>query len=280
MPMLLTGGTGRVGSRLIGRLLADGDPTRVLVRDPDSAKRLKDRGLDVVEGDIRDPAVVSRAVDGVDRVVHLAAAFRGVPEEEVVAVNQEAAIRLARNAAAAGVQRFVYVSTGLVYGPGHGHPAREDDALRAPRPYPRTKATAEQALREVDSTSSIGLSILRLGFVYGEGDPHLAESLRWASTAALHQRLHLVHHADVGQAILKALRSEGVAGHAINVADDAPVSVLELYQLNGLVPDDERPTNSNDDPWDGLLDTRKARRVLGVRPIYPSVYTARDAGAL
>jgi nucleoside-diphosphate-sugar epimerase len=126
----------------------------------------------------------------------------------------------------------------------------------------------------------LGLRIVRLAFVYGEGDPHLAESLRWARDWPAHQRLQLVHHADVGQALLLALRAGGVDGRVYNAADDAPVSAVELYALNHEQPPPDAGARPLDDPWAGIVDTTRIRRELGFRPIYPSVWTARDAGAL
>jgi nucleoside-diphosphate-sugar epimerase len=282
MRTLVTGATGRIGSRFVPRLLEQDGEVVVLVRDEARGEPLRRRGAEVVTGDLRDAAGRRRAVDGVDAVVHLAASFRGVPDEEAVAVNRTATVALARDAVDAGVGRFVLASTNLVYGPGRGRPAREDDPPRPPEAaYPASKAAAEEALRELHRTHGLGLRVARLAFVYGEGDPHLAESLMWARRWPAHKRLHLVHHADVAQGLLRALRAPGVDGGTWNLADDAPVTAVELHRLNHEKPADglaEQPPD--DDPWEGIVDTTRARAELGFRPIYPSVYTARDAGAL
>jgi len=115
--------------------------------------------------------------------------------------------------------------------------------------------------------------------VRGEGDPHLAESLWWAREWPLHKRLHLVHHAGVGQALLRAVQANGVDGQIFNVADDAPVTALELLNLNREPIPEEAASRALDDPWAGIADTAKIRRELGFRPIYPTVYTAIVAGA-
>jgi nucleoside-diphosphate-sugar epimerase len=277
---LITGGTGRVGSRFVPRLLEQGVPVRVLARDEQRAEPLRERGAEVLLGDLRDGDALERAAEGVDAIVHLGASFRGVEDEEAVAVNQNAAIELARSALAAGVGRFVLASTNLVYGPGRGRPAHEDDSPNPPHTYPATKVAAEDALREIHREQGLGLRIVRLAFVYGEGDPHLRESLMWARDWAAHKRLHLVHHADVAQALIGALRADGLDGETFNAADDAPVTALEVLQLNSEpIPDGfaDRPL---EDPWEGIVETSKIRRELGFRPIYPSVYAARDAGAL
>jgi nucleoside-diphosphate-sugar epimerase len=77
-----------------------------------------------------------------------------------------------------------------------------------------------------------------------------------------------------------ALVTVGVDGGTWNLADDAPVTAVELHQLNHEPPADPAGEPADDDPWEGIVDTTRARAELGFRPIYPSVYTARDAGAL
>ncbi|MQA86768.1 MAG: NAD-dependent epimerase/dehydratase family protein [Streptosporangiales bacterium] len=285
MTTLVTGVTGRVGSRFVPRLLDRGEEVRVLVRNADRAAHLSRRGADVVDGDLRDTDTLKRITEGVDAVVHLAVVLtaftRGATDEEAVAVNQTAAVQLAQASLRAGVARFVFASTNLVYGPGRGRPVREDDELRpAEHVYPRSKAAAEEALRELQRTDGLGLRTVRLAFVYGEGDPHLAESLRWAEGWPAHQRLHMIHHADAGQALIRALRAEGVDGRTYNAADDAPVTAVELFDLNDEPVPEGATTRPLDDPWEGIVDTGRVRAELGFRPIYPTVYTAKEAGAL
>jgi nucleoside-diphosphate-sugar epimerase len=139
------------------------------------------------------------------------------------------------------------------------------------------RVSDEEALR---GRPALEVRVVRLAFVYGEGDPHLAESLMWARGWPAHKRLHLVHHADVGQALLRALHADGVDGATFNVADDAPVSAYELMRLNGEPVAADAATRPLDDPWEGIVETERARRVLGFRPIHPTVYAARAAGAL
>lgn len=280
MTILVTGATGRVGSRFVPRLLRQAEPVRILARDPVRAESLGRLGAEVVIGDLRETSTLDDALKGVDAVVHLGAAFRGVSDEEAVMINHTVTVELAESALRAGVTRFVYASTTLVYGSGHDRPALETDEPAPPgRAYPTSKAAAEKALLRLHRAEGLPLRIARLAFVYGEGDPHLAESLLWARDWPLHKRLHLVHHADVGQALLRAVRANGVDGEIFNVADDAPVTALELLNLNGEPISEEAASRRLDDPWEGIADTSKIRRELGFRPVYPTVYTAKDAGA-
>ncbi len=278
MTILVTGATGRVGSRFVPRLLQQGEAVRVLARDPARAGSL---GAEVATGDLRDPSTYEHALKGADTVVHLAAAFRGVSDEEANQVNDTATVELAEAALRAGVGRFVYTSTTLVYGHGRGRPALETDEPAPPdRAYPAGKAIAERALLRLHGEAGLPLRVLRLGFVYGEGDPHLAESVMWARRWPLHQRMDLVHHADVGQALLRAVHANGVDGEIYNVVDDAPVTAHELLKINGEPVAEDAAGRTLDDPWEGIVDGCKIRRELGFRPIYPTLATARDAGAL
>jgi nucleoside-diphosphate-sugar epimerase len=280
MRTLVTGATGRIGSRLVPWLLDQDGDVAILARDPGKAAPLSDDGAQVVIGDVNDDEVIRRAVEGVQAVVHLAAAFRGVSGEETATVTRDATVRLAEAALDAGVERFVFASTNLVYGAGRGRPAREDDPPAPSGTYPESKAAAEAELSRLHDHEGLGLRTLRLAFVYGEGDPHLEESLMWAREWPLHKRLHLVHHADVRQALLRALLEDGVDGETFNVADDAPVTAHELLELNREPAQADAADRALDDPWEGIVDTAKSRTRLGLRPLYPSVYTARDAGVL
>ncbi|WP_239717388.1 NAD(P)-dependent oxidoreductase [Paenibacillus sp. 19GGS1-52] len=146
-------------------------------------------------------------------------------------------------------------------------------------PYPQSKVEAEEALLQLHREQGLGLRIVRLPFVYGDGDPHIAEFMPFASKWHPAKRMHMAHHADVSQALLLAASTPGIDGRIYNVGDDAPISVAELLQLNNS--DSEISSEEQDfDPWDMVVDTTRIRNELNYRPIFPSFYTARDAGAL
>jgi nucleoside-diphosphate-sugar epimerase len=282
MNIFVTGATGKVGSRFVPRLLQRGHNVSVLLRNREKAGMLDQQGVTVIEGDLLQPESFAYALRGKDVVVHLAAQFRGVDEETARKSNIDASILLAEAALKADVPRFVFASTNLVYGSGNtSGPSRENDPLQPAFLYPQTKKIAEEALIQLHREKGLGLRIVRLAFVYGANDPHITEYMPMMSKWQPAKRLHMIHHADVSQALLLAASTPGIDGRIYNVADDAPITKVELFQLHHQsdrleVDAEQQPFN----PWDMIVDTTRIRDELNFRPIYPSFYTARDAGAL
>ena len=278
MKILVTGATGKVGSRFVPRLLQLGHSVSILIRDDKKAESLKNLGAEVVIGDLSQPSSLPNAVENKDAVVHLAAFFRGATDQQAKEVNLDGTVAIANAAIKAKVKRFVFASTGRIYGQGHDRPASEIDPVQPIGAYPVTKLSAEKTLEELCAQQKMELSIFRLAFVYGERDPHISEVFPHLSQWHPAKRLHMVHHADVGQALLRGLAGN-VTG-VFNVADDAPITMGELrrlyHQNDPADSDDSKLAN----PWEGILSTLKIRECLGFRPIYPSFYSARDAGVL
>jgi len=150
MKILITGATGKVGSRLGKRLTQRGDHVRALVRDPARAADLREAGIELIEGDLLRADSLAAAVHGVDAVVHCAAFFRGATPEQAHAVNDLGTQHLAKAARAASVRRFIFTSTGLVYGPNGGRPAGEDDRCAPVDGYPASKLAAERFLLAIE----------------------------------------------------------------------------------------------------------------------------------
>jgi len=139
---LVTGGSGFLGVHLLRRLNERGIAARSLDLEP-----LEDgfAGVESVMGDVRDEGLVRRALEGVDVLIHAAAALPSGGNLE--AVNASATAQLARLAREAGVRRSVFVSSGVVYGilPP---PVSETATPRPCEPYGRSKLAAERAWLE------------------------------------------------------------------------------------------------------------------------------------
>lgn len=280
MKLFVTGATGKVGSRFVPRMLQRGHHVKILVRDLGSAEWLHQLGAELIEGDLLKPDPYIGGLRGTDAVIHLAARFRGADQNTTRTANVDGTIALAHAVLDAGVPRFVFSSTNNVYGSGgHSRPNQEDDELRPGFTYPETKVEAESALSKLHREEGLGLRIVRFPFIYGEGDPHIAEILPFLCKWNPAKRIHMAHHADISQALMLAATTPGIDGRIYNVADDAPISVAELLQLHHSAAAPEA-LQTDYDPWDMVVDTTRIREELNYRPLYPSFYSARDAGAL
>jgi len=180
--VLVTGATGFTGGHLVRSLRSRGAGVRALVRDGSRAQDLGVAGIELVTGDLRDRAALTRAVAGVDIVYHIAAIYRsaGVSPDTYRAVNAVAVRALIESAAAAGVRRVVHCSTVGVHGDVEHPPANEDAPLRPGDVYQRTKLEGEQLAREAAARLGIEVTIARPTGIYGPGDRRLLKLFRAA----------------------------------------------------------------------------------------------------
>jgi nucleoside-diphosphate-sugar epimerase len=269
--LLLTGATGLVGSRLLPRLAEAGFDCRALVRgDVASAP-----GTTAVRGDLTDPDSLRPAVEGVDAVVHLGAVFRTDDEDAIWRINRDGTRNLiAAVEAHAPDARFVMASTSNVYNADATRPSRETDECDPTAAYPASKVAAEQLLR----SSRLTWTILRLPFVYGDGDGHLASMPTLAGRFGLHpaHTYSVAHHRDIMTAVGLAL-SGAMDRQIVNIADDAPVTVYEMAQHAGDPIEGSAEPLAN--PWSGRMDGSLARE-LGFAPTVPTIHAAAREGLL
>ena len=141
--VLITGGAGFLGINLIRYLAARGCEPVSLDLAEFSYPDMKDR-IEVIRGDIRDKAVVDRAMRGVEYVVHGAAALPLYSEEDIYTTDVVGTQNILMAAERHGVKRVVHVSSTAVYGIPDHHPLVEDDRLEGVGPYGRAKIAAEE----------------------------------------------------------------------------------------------------------------------------------------
>jgi nucleoside-diphosphate-sugar epimerase len=269
--VLLTGGSGLVGSRLLPRLVADGHDVRALLRRDQT---LPD-GATAVRGDLDDAASLSAAVEGVDAVVHLAALFRTDDESAIWRANLDGTRNLVEAVRThAPEARFVMASTGNVYDHDQPRPALESDPCHPTAAYPASKVAAEALLQE----SGLTWSVLRLPFVYGDGDGHLQAMPSLVGRFGLHpaHTYSVAHHRDVAVAVGMAL-SGALDGRIANLTDDAAVTVYEMARIAG--DPIEGSTEPLANPWSGRMDSSFLRS-LGFRPTVPTIWGAAADGIL
>ena len=143
MRVLVTGGSGFLGINLVRYLLARGYDVRSLDREPfdypDCAAR-----VDAITGDIRDRAVVDRAMQGVQLVVHSAAALPLYSTADIMSTDVDGTRNILESALAASVDRVVHISSTAVYGVPDHHPLYEHDPMVGVGPYGEAKILAER----------------------------------------------------------------------------------------------------------------------------------------
>lgn len=175
--ILVTGGTGFLGSALVRALVARGDAVRVLVRPSSDLARLAGLEVETITGDVTQPETLPPAVDGVDTIYHLAGMLGqfGVSERAYHRLHVEGTCALLRACAGLPLKRFVHCSSPGMLGAVHrGDPPRDESAPHRPTSaYERSKSAAEKAALPLAAELGIPLVIARPEFVYGPGDRHV-----------------------------------------------------------------------------------------------------------
>jgi nucleoside-diphosphate-sugar epimerase len=231
MRVLVTGGTGFIGSHLVDRLLRDGHCVRCLVRPESDRRWLTGKPVELVEWDrADDPAAARRAVGDAELVFHVLGTLVAPNLEAFRRVNVEP-VRLFLEACreAGGVRRFLLVGSHGAAGPNEGPGTRknEKDLCHPVSDYGRSKLEAEQVAGEY--RGRVPYTIVRLSAVYGPRDSHFLKLFRSA-----YRRGVLPQVGRQPKAISLAYVHDAVAG--ICQAATAERSLYETYFLSAAEP--------------------------------------------
>jgi len=145
--VLITGGSGFLGINMIRKLLEEGI-TDITSLDKEPFDYPEKDKIKAVIGDIRDKAVVEKCMEGIDWVIHTAAALPLYTKEEIMTTDVDGTRNLLEAAHKAGVERFVHISSTAVYGIPDHHPLVETDKLDGVGPYGESKVKAEAMCQE------------------------------------------------------------------------------------------------------------------------------------
>lgn len=228
--ILVTGGTGFVGPKIVHALRAAERPVRCLVRDPDRAKDLAAWGGELVQGDVTDPESVRRALEGCDVVVHLVAIIQGKPEdfERVMTQGTRDVVEVAK---AAGVRRFVLMSA-----------LGTSEETKDLAPYFHSKWEMEQTVKG----SGLEHVIFRPSFVFGKDGGALKTFMRVVRLSPV------IPVFGRGAQRIQPIWVEDVAAY-YEAAIDRPEAANRTFELGG--PDIVT--------WEELYD--RIKRILGKR---------------
>ncbi len=232
--VLVTGGHGFVGTHLVDALLACGDRVRCLSRRAARSESLRGKDVEIVPGDVRDPAAADRAVAGMDEVYHLAALTRSLTPREMREVNVGGTARLLRAAIRHGLSgRFVLCSSLAAVGPSKdGRPRDEESPFEPVTWYGESKAAAERLVRA--ASESLPTTIARPPTVYGPRERDLLALFRAASRGIAPRMepsprsLTVIYAEDLAEGLLAVARSPATRGGTYFLTHDESLSPERL----------------------------------------------------
>ncbi len=219
--ILVTGGTGFVGPKVVHALRAEGRDVRCLVRRPERAGTLKAWGCELAKGDVTDPESLRRATAGCDAVVHLVSIITG-PRSEFERVMAKGTRDLLAAAHQAGVRRFVLMSA-------LGVTAESKQLV----PYYWAKWEMEQAVKD----SGLEHVIFRPSFVFGRDGgvlPMFVRQVRWSPVVPVvgdgERRLQPIWVDDLAAHFVRALDLEHAATMTFELGGPEQLTWNALYE--------------------------------------------------
>jgi uncharacterized protein YbjT (DUF2867 family) len=217
-PVLVVGGTGMLGGQVATELLSRGKRVRALVRSTSDATRLQRAGVEIVRGDMMDPASLLQAMDGADAVITTAAGYTRHSKGDTDDIDTIGNRNLADAASRSGVRRFVLTSIVTC-----------DQTPQIPHFW--HKKLAEDRLEEL----GVPFVSLRPGAFLDlitrmAGDPFARRRLMWFGSPTI--PLSFVLTQDLAGYLADAVDAPGVDGQRIDIGWDRPVSMQEIAQIS------------------------------------------------
>lgn len=237
--MALTGATGFLGGFLVDALLARGARVVAVVRNPDKAQPLSERGATLRVARLEDEPALRAAFSGADAVISNAAMISFTQPRETRRTNVEGTRNVFEALAAAGVSRAINISSASAYRPSLRN-QRETAKLRAGRPallsaYGESKAAADQLAQGLCERHGITLTTFRPCGITGPNDPLLRSALQRfmrlkIAPFPVFTQIGVVHAADVAEAVCSALAQPAVSAGKVYNLQGNTVSLWELAE--------------------------------------------------
>jgi nucleoside-diphosphate-sugar epimerase len=237
---LITGATGFLGGHLAEAAVARGHQVRTIARAGSDTAFLERLGVTIERGDLTDAAVVARATDGVDVVVHCAAKVGDWgPVEDYRAVNVEGLRCVLDACRHKPLQRFVHISTLGVYAARHHYGTDETEPLPEYHidGYTQTKVEAERLALTYHRDFQVPVVVLRPGFIYGPRDrtvlPRLIDTLRHRKLRYLgrgRRAMNTIYVGNLVDAVFLAVEKPQAVGNIYNLTDGQFVSKKQFIE--------------------------------------------------
>lgn len=242
--VLVTGANGFVGQAVSRHLAARGVTVRAALRSASSGPDSSAWRERSIVGDLTPDTEWTAAVDSVDAVLHLAARVHVMDDRDADPLaafrrtNVDATLQLARAAAAAGVRRFVFVSSIKVNGEETtGRPFSELDPPAPLDPYGKSKLEAECALRELSRGTGLEVVVVRPPLVYGPNvKGNFLRMIQWIDRkiplplGSAHNLRSLVGVENLSSALAACLLRAEAAGQTFLVSDTQDLSTVQLLR--------------------------------------------------
>jgi len=235
--VLVTGGTGFIGSHLTELLLKQGHPVACLVRDLKNLRWLTGLDVEPIVGDCTLPETLDRAVEGASIVIHAAGLTKAKWSRRYYAVNHIGTRNILEACARRQppIEKFILVSSLAAAGPSlDGNPVRDNDPPRPVSDYGQSKLLAEQ--ETLAYKDRFPVTILRPTAVYGPRDRDMFEVFLWAKRGFLaeimggQRFLQFCYVGDVVDALSLAVQKQTQSGSIYCTAEEQPYSWSEFRQ--------------------------------------------------
>jgi nucleoside-diphosphate-sugar epimerase len=236
--VLVTGGTGFVGSHLVDKLVERGRKVRCLVRQTSNLKYLSNPGIEFAYGGLDDSTDWDEALDGVSVIYHVAGLTFARRAEDYYRVNHKGteAIVAAALKHRNRIKRFVLISSLAATGPGRdGNPVDEETVPDPITPYGRSKLMGEEALKTVGDL--VPFTIVRPPAVYGPRDYAIYEFFKAIARGLsptigrADKRVSLVHVSDLAEGIILAGENPSSTGRTYFISSDEVYSMRETAEM-------------------------------------------------
>ncbi|MCH8853962.1 MAG: NAD-dependent epimerase/dehydratase family protein, partial [Planctomycetes bacterium] len=240
---LVTGATGLLGSHIVEQLHKRGRPVRALVRRSSDITWLETLPVEIVYGDVTDPASIERAMQGVQTVYHAAARVGDWGAwHEFQSITIDGTANMIHAAERVGVDRFVHISSISVYGYVDGEGVSFDESaplgygLYRWAHYSRAKVQAEELIWSAQQRGKVAFTVIRPSWLYGERDrTTMGRLIRNARAGKLkligdgNNRLNVVHAANVAEGCILAADAERAIGEAYNCSNDGVLTQKQYF---------------------------------------------------